>query len=48
MVEWAGRYYSELFQGSCGVTQRDHLSSTILNMVVDALIWHWVMLVTGE
>ena len=31
-----------------GVIQRDPIPPTIFNMFVDAVIWHWVMLVAGE
>ena len=47
MVARAGRYFEHLFKGYQGVTQGDPLSPTIFNMVVDAVICHWVMVVTS-
>ena len=43
MVARAGGYYGTAFQGARGVTQGDPLSPTIFNMVVDAVVRHWVM-----
>ena len=43
MAARAGRYYSTVFQGSLGVMQGDPLSPTIFNVVVDAVVRHWVM-----
>ena len=48
MVDQAGQYYGVPFPGLSGVTQGDPLSPTIFKMVVDAVIWNWVMQVTGE
>ena len=48
MVERAGGYYRETFKGARGVTQGDPLSPTILNVVVDAVVSHWVTLATAE
>ena len=42
MVARAGGYYGAAFQGACEVTQGDPLSPTILNVVVDAVVRHWV------
>ena len=42
MVVKADRYFGPPFQGSCGVTQVHPLSPTVINMVVDAVIQHWV------
>ena len=42
MVARAGRYYGVYFKGARGVTQGDPLSPTIFNVVVDAVMWHWV------
>ena len=42
MVSWAGGYYWTEFQGTCGVTQGQPLSPTIFNVVVDAVVRHWV------
>ena len=48
MVAREGRYCSTPFKGSRGVTQGDPLSSTILNMVADAVIRHWATVAAGE
>ena len=40
MVARAGGYYGEAFKGARGVTQGDPLSSTIFNVVVDAVVRH--------
>ena len=48
IVEIAGQYYGAPFKGHQGATQGDTLSPTIFNMVVDAVIHHWVTLVEGE
>ena len=42
MVARAGGYYRASFKGSCGVTQGETLSPTIFNLVVDAVVRHWV------
>ena len=42
MVTRAGGYYGEGFKGAQGVTQGDPLSPTIFNVVVDAVVRHWV------
>ena len=42
MVARAGGYYGEAFKGARGVTQVDPLSPTIFNVVVDAVIQHWI------
>ena len=42
MVVKAGGYYGSAFQGFRGVTQEDPLPPTILNVVVDAVVRHWV------
>ena len=44
MVERSGGYYGAAFNGYLGVTQVDPLSSTIFNVVVDAVVRHWVTL----
>ena len=46
MVARAGGYFGRLFKGYQVVTQGDHLSTTIFNVFVDAVIRHWVMVVT--
>ena len=48
MVVRAGRYYWEGFKGERGVTQGDPLSPTIFNVVVDAVVRHWLLLATKE
>ena len=42
MVVRAGGYYRTAFQGARGVTQVDPLSPTILNVVGDVVVRHWV------
>ena len=42
MVERAGGYYGEALKGDRGVTQGDPLSPTIFNVVVDAVVRHWI------
>ena len=42
MVARVGGYYGEDFNRAGGVTQVDSLSPTILNVVVDAVVRHWV------
>ena len=42
MVARAGGYYGTAFKGGRGVTQGDPLSPTIFNVVVDAVVCHWV------
>ena len=42
MVARAGGYYGEAFKGERGVTQGDPLSPTIFNVVVDAVVRHWI------
>ena len=48
MVARAGEYYRTAFRGERGVTQGEPLSPTIFNVVVDAVIWHWVHGVVKE
>ena len=42
VVARAGRYYEAAFKRVWGVTQVYPLSPTIFNVVVDALVRHWV------
>ena len=44
MVARAGGYYGTGFKGARGVTQGNPLSPTIFNVVVDAVVRHWVTL----
>ena len=48
MVARAGSYYGKGFKGERGVTQGDPLSPTIFNVVVDAVVRHWLQLATQE
>ena len=43
MVTRANGYYGEEFKGARGVTQRDPISPIIFNLVVDAVVRNWVM-----
>ena len=42
MVARAVGYYSKLFKGFRGVTEGDPIPPTIFNVMVDAVVWHWV------
>ena len=42
MAARAGGYYGKAFKGARGVTQGDLLSPTIFNVVVDAVVRHWL------
>ena len=42
VVTRAGGYYGTYFQGARGVTQDDLLFPNIFNVVMDALVRHWV------
>ena len=48
MVARAGGYYEVAFKGARGVTQGDPLSPTIFNVVVDAVVHHWVTMTMDE
>ena len=48
MVARAGDYYGTGFKGARGVTQGNPLSPTIFNVVVDAVVRHWVTLYMEE
>ena len=45
MVTKSGGYFGRPFKGYQGVTQGDTPSPTIFNVVVDAVIRHWVKMV---
>ena len=42
MVARVGRYYRAAFKGARVVTQGDTLSPTVLNVLVDAVVRHWL------
>ena len=48
MVARYGCYFGSPFKGYRGFTQADPLTTTIFNMVVNAVIRHWVAVVVGE
>ena len=48
MVAREGGYYRKGFKVGQGVTQGDPLSPTIFNVVVDAVVCHWVTLAVME
>ena len=48
MVARAGSYYGKGFKGERGVMQGDPLSPTIFNVVVDAVVRHWLQIATQE
>ena len=48
MVARAGGYYRKGFKGGRGVTQGDPLSPTIFNVVVDAVVRHWLTIAVTE
>ena len=48
MVARAGGYYGEVFKGARGVMQGDPLSPTIFNVVVDAVVRHWIDRIVDE
>ena len=48
MVVRAGGYYGTYFWGERGMTQGNPLSPTIFNVVVDAVVRHWVTGVIEE
>ena len=45
MVVKVDRYFGPHLQLYCEVTQGNHLSPTVFNVVVDTVIHHWVMVV---
>ena len=48
MVARTGGYYGDAFKGTWGVTQADPMSPTIFNVVVDAVVHHWVTMALEE
>ena len=48
MVARAGSYYRKGFKGKRGVTQGDPLSPTIFNVVLDAVVRHWLTIAVKE
>ena len=48
MVARAGSYYGPCFKGGRGVTQGDPLSPTIFNVVLDAVVHHWLTIAAQE
>ena len=48
MVAWAGGYFVTPFGGRQGVTRGKTLSPIIFNMVVDAVIFHFILVVAEE
>ena len=45
MVAWARGYYGAPFKRFCGGGKGDPLSPTIFNVVVDAVLQHWIAVV---
>ena len=48
MVARAGGYYGDAFKGARSVMQGDPLPPTIFNVVVDAVVLHWVTMALDE
>ena len=48
MVDRDGGYFGTPFKGFWGFTQGDPLSSTIFNVVLDAVIWKWMTVVAEK
>ena len=48
MVAGAGGYYGAAFKEARGVTQGDPIPPTIFNVVVDAVVRHWVSVMVEE
>ena len=46
MVAKAGGYFVTTFQGYFELTQGNPFYPTVFNVFLDALIWHWVVVVT--
>ena len=47
MVDCVGGYYGVAFKGLRGVTQGEPLYSIIFNVMLDAVVRHWISLVEG-
>jgi hypothetical protein len=43
MVCWAAGYYEKPFKAGRGVTQGGPLSAKLFNIVVDAVVWEWMV-----
>ena len=48
MVARFGRYYRTTFEGAHGVTKGYPISPTIFNVVVDAVVRHWVTVIVED
>ena len=48
MMDRDGRYFGLMFKGCRGVTQVEPLPTTIFNVVVDAVIRHWVAVMVSN
>ena len=48
MLARAGGYYWEAFKGDQGVTQGGTLSPNIFNVLVDAVVRHWVTMAMAK
>ena len=48
MVAWESQYYGDPLRGLLRVAHGDPLSPNILNIVADAIIQHWVIVVAGD
>ena len=47
MVDHVGGYYGKDFKGFQRVTQRNSLYLTNINVMEDAVVLHWILLVAG-
>ena len=48
MVARVGGYYGMAFQGARGVIQKDPLSPKIINVVVDSVVRHWLLVMADQ
>ena len=48
MLAKAGGCYRSEFKGARDVTQGDPLPPTVFNVVVDEVVWHWVIVVVDS